>query len=195
MFPRPSPPFFPDALSADDEIVPAQRFKVFEFRWLTGPDRAAALHDVPEVCDAERLVRVLLDHQDGEARLPEPSDRLEASRDDFGSESEARLIQDQDVWAGHEGPTDPDHLLFAAAQADGLHAGPRTETREHFVDFGEALVCISPGPGRVRTEAQVRLRGELGEQAPTFRARRNPPVGPFVCWHFSDVLIFDTDPY
>src|SRR5947209_20316569 len=90
-----------------------------------------------EVCDAERLVRVLLDHQDGEARLAEPSDRFEDFRDDFRSQSEARLVQDQDIWTGHEGPTDPDHLLFAAAQADRLHAGSRTETREHFVDFGE----------------------------------------------------------
>ena len=148
----------------------------------------SVLDDVPEVRDLERLVRVLLDEEEGHPFLPQPPDFLENLRDGLRREAEARFVEDEEQRLGHEGAADSDHLLFAAAEADRLDASAFPEAREQAVHVLERLVRLLPRAMRVGPEPEVRFHRELREQAPSFRTRCDPPGGTLVRGEVRDVV-------
>ena len=74
-----------------------------------------ALNQIPVRDDLERRNRVLLDKQDRQPFvLVDLADDLENLRNQERSESEARFVEHQQFWLGHQGAADRQHLLFAA---------------------------------------------------------------------------------
>src|SRR5215831_11336012 len=145
--------------------------------------RAALVLDLPvhdhvtAVGDADRLVEVLLGHEDGQAvallQLPDLVDRVD---DEYRGKADRRLVDEQDLRGGHQRAGEREHLLLAAAHAAGELAAPLCKARE-------SLVAERKVPGHRRTrglprgaEQQVFLDGQLREKAPSFRHERYAEV-------------------
>src|SRR6266571_3919812 len=138
--------------SGDGEVRPAERVQIEQLAGGPLPRDAPLLQHVPVVRDPEGLVRVLLDREDREARLSQPADRLEDFRDDLRGESEARLIEDEDLRARHQRSADRDHLLLASAEPERLHVRPGSDSGEQLVDLPEPFFRVRARAGRVRPQ-------------------------------------------
>ena len=132
------------------------------------------------------------DHH-GDARAVDAAHDLGNVDDDLGREPKRWFVEQQDPGSAHQRPADCDHLLFTARQTARQLRTPFMHAREIFVDtfqvFGEGLARASG----VRTEPQVLVDGQVGEQPAAFRhkgdALRNHLVGGFT----SDVLAVVND--
>src|SRR2546422_5918382 len=172
----------------DGEVVPSEGLEIEERLRRAGSDDMSVLDDVPEVRDPERLVRVLLDEEEGHPFLSQPPDFLEDLRHGLRREAEAGFVEDEKQRLGHEGAADSDHLLFAAAEADRLDASPFPEAREQAVHVLERLVRLLPRAMRVGPKPEVRFHRELREQPPSFRTRCDSPGGTLVRGEIRDVV-------
>src|SRR5258708_4641619 len=82
----------------------------------------AGLHDRPglehiaAVGDLERLRRVLLDQEDGDALRVDLAHDLEDRLDEDRREAERRLVEHQELRLRHERAADREHLLLAAGE-------------------------------------------------------------------------------
>ena len=80
----------------------------------------SALHDVGEVRDRERQIRVLLDEEEGRLlllvdALDDPEDLLH----ELWCQPERWLVEEDDLWLRHESAADGEHLLLASREVAG----------------------------------------------------------------------------
>ena len=131
-------------------------------------DDAADLEQVGPMRDLQRLARVLLDHQDGDAHGVDLAHQAENVAHHEGREAERGLVHQQQLRRRDERARDRHHLLLAAAERAGdlVVALPQArEALEHLVDaaLDERLVgdCEAADP-------QVVDDGQRVPQLPAF---------------------------
>ena len=93
-------------------------------------EQPAEFHHDAGVGDLQRAMRVLLDHQHGQAAVAQLGDGLEDLVLVAGRQAERGLVEQEELGPGlqhHRGFQD---LLFAAAQIAGQHAELGREQRE-----------------------------------------------------------------
>src|SRR5437588_2246539 len=79
-----------------------------------------ALHDVPEMRDREREVRILLDEEEGRFLLPiDPSDDGEDLLHEQRREPERRLVEQDQFRPRHQRAADGEHLLLPSREISG----------------------------------------------------------------------------
>ena len=123
-----------------------------------------------------RPLRALLDEQDGEPAVADPGQRLEDDVDDLGRQAERRLVEQQHLGLGDEGPRDRELLLLATGKRPGGALPGLVHDREEVVGGLEA----APPPRARRAgeaEPKVLLDGQLGEDPPPLRDERDPGAG------------------
>ena len=94
--------------------------------------------------DVERHERVLLHEQDRRALGVDVGDDLEDLLDEDRREAERRLVEEEQLRAGHERATDGEHLLLAARQGAALLCRPLAKPREEVEHAGRVLVGCRP---------------------------------------------------
>ena len=95
-------------------------------------------------------------------------DQGEQLFDQERGEPERRLIEDQELWLGHQSPADGQHLLFAAgerARALALPFGEARKNREHLAAVG---LATRPAAA-IGAEIEILAHGHVGENAPALR--------------------------
>src|SRR5437667_7295211 len=182
------PPQCGREISRDSEVRLPEFLHVEQLVRRALVDDPSVLHDIPEVRDAQGLVRVLLDHEDRQPRLPQGSDRLENLGDELWGESQAWLVKDEKRRLCHQGPADRDHLLLAAAEPARLESRTFSKPREHPVNGCERLLRVPPPSRGVRAQAEVRLRRQGGKQTTALGHARQPKARPLVGRHLRDFL-------
>src|SRR5690349_3131315 len=103
----------------------------------------AGLDDDAALGDAEGLLEVLLDQQDGRAAAVELGDAGHELVDQDRGEAEAELVEHEESGLAHEGARDGAHLLLAAGEAACGLALAFLEAREE----GEHALEVAPGVG------------------------------------------------
>ena len=165
---------------------------------------AARLEHVGPVRGAERHARVLLDEQDGRARLAERREEPHDLLHDEGRQAERRLVAQEQPRPAHQRAADGEHLLLAARQrarelraplaqhgkqAIGLvharrraarrksrAAGQRVAAQLEVVEHGEVAEDAAPLRHQRDARAEDRLGRLAGHVAPVERARGRPPA-------------------
>jgi hypothetical protein len=95
-----------------------------------GQRDSPVLQHVAAVGHAERQVGVLLDEQDRPLLLVELPEQLGDPLHEHGRQAHRRLVEHEELRAGHERPGDGQHLLLAAGQGAGQLPPPLGEQRE-----------------------------------------------------------------
>src|SRR6267142_2198630 len=72
--------------------------------------------DIAPVAELQRAQHVLLDEEDGQPFRVDALEILEDELDHYGGEAQARLVEHEKPWLGHEAPADGAHLLLSARQ-------------------------------------------------------------------------------
>src|SRR6266571_7618193 len=130
---------------------------------------APGLEHVTPVGDAERHRRVLLHQEDGRALPVDVADRREDLLDEHGRQAHARLVEQQEPRARHQGAPDCQHLLLASRERARDLRDPLPETREQLED---TLQVAADGGGvgpEVRAHREVLADGQPVEDTPSFR--------------------------
>src|SRR5438034_10915315 len=118
------------------------------------------------VGDVERHVRVLLDDEHGRAGGADLADDTEDLLDQHRCEAKGWLVEHKQAWPGHEGPSDGEHLLLAAAQRSGALLQPLAEAREIFEHARRLLASGTEIRSGVPAEPQILAHAQLGEALP-----------------------------
>ena len=109
-------------------------------------DDLAVFHHVAAISDLEGLLDILLDDEEGEARLADCLEDVEEPVYDYRGEAQGRLVHGEECGSGHERPADGYHLLLAAREGAGLLLSPVGQVRKESIHLFEALRAGSPGP-------------------------------------------------
>src|SRR5258705_10811893 len=141
---------------------------VTERRTPIAEDHASGLQDVRTVGDVERHVRVLLDEEHGRTCGADLADDTEDLLDQHRREAKGWLVEQEQAWPGHEGPSDSEHLLLAAAEGSGPLLQPLVQAREVLEHARRILARGAEIASRVPAEQQILAHGELGEDLPAF---------------------------
>ena len=138
---------------------------------------AARLEHVGAVRGAERHARVLLDEQNGRARLAERREEPHDLLHDEGRQAERRLVAQEQPRPAHQRAADGEHLLLAARQrARELRAPPVQHGKQA---IGLLHARVEPAPEvaaagqSVAAQLEVVEHGEVGEDAPPLRHQRD----------------------
>src|SRR5262245_51990976 len=111
-----------------DLLVGAQSLgRAFEY------DGAVVDHVHP-VGELQRHLRVLLDEEHADALALELPDRAHHHFHDERREALRRLVEQEQIGAGHEGARDGEHLLLAAREQPALATQPFPQPREALED-------------------------------------------------------------
>jgi len=101
--------------------------------------------------------------------------------DELGRQSQAWLVEHDELRRGHQRPADGQHLLFAARKRAGLLAVALLEQRQELVDLAH---LGHHGPlvlDRERTEFEVLADCHIRKEQPPFRHLHDPmadnPIG------------------
>ncbi len=133
---------------------------------IPGQRHLTDVQHVGQVGDGEGHGGVLL-HQQHRGALPvDLGDDLADLPDDPRRQTEGRLVEQQQLRAGHQRPADGQHLLLAAGQQDAALGVPLGEHREHLVHPGLRLGLGLPVPAAHATGPQVLLHRQPAEDAP-----------------------------
>ncbi len=108
---------------------------------------AAVLEHVAAMRDLERGVGILFRKQHHRTGAIDGRNRLEDLRHHLGREADRRLIEQEDLRLGHQGPADRHHLLLAAAQGARRIVHPARQRREQRQYSCEAAFNLSPCRG------------------------------------------------
>src|SRR5207253_4102413 len=98
----------------------------------------------------------LLDQQDRRSDFTDLGERLEDSVDGERRQPQRRLVQEQDVRAGHERPADRELLLLAAGERPGRPSPELAQNREELERGSQRVADVIP-PARRQAEAKVLL--------------------------------------
>src|ERR1700684_2340465 len=86
-----------------------------KFRGWSRSHHSAILQDNAMMSASKNEMRVLLSEQEGDPLiLVQPLNDFEDLLDDHWGEAHRRLVEQHQLRAAHQSPTDRDHLLFAA---------------------------------------------------------------------------------
>src|SRR5438445_4355052 len=113
-------------------------------------------------------MRVLLDEEHGGPGRADLADHAEDLLDQDRCEAKGWLVEHKQAWPGHEGPSDGEHLLLAAAQRSGALLQPLAEAREIFEHARRLLACRTEMPSRVAAEQQILAHGQIREYPSSF---------------------------
>src|SRR5438552_18767912 len=113
-------------------------------------------------------MRVLLDEEHGGPGRADLADHAEDLLDQDRCEAKGWLVEHKQAWPGHEGPSDGEHLLLAAAQRSGALLQPLAEAREIFEHARRLLACGTEIRSGVPAEQQILAHVQLGEDLPSF---------------------------
>src|SRR5262245_60291880 len=102
-------------------------------------DNAARLEQVAEIRGLKCGARVLLDEQDGDAKLAQRGDNAKDLADDKRRETEARLVEKQEPRLRHQRAAEREHLPLAARERPRQLIAPLGEARKALEDRLEAL--------------------------------------------------------
>src|SRR5579859_5684844 len=106
-------------------------------------DRQAQLrigHHVRPVGEPRRQLRPLLDEQDRDAAVADLAERAEDRLDDRGSETERRLVEEQQLRIREQCPSDRELLLLAPRQRACGTRAELLDDREELVHPGERFL-------------------------------------------------------
>src|SRR6266446_9872197 len=87
----------------------------------------------------ERAAHILLDHQDGGARVRESAQQLEHFLADLRRQADRGLVDQEDARLEQERAADLELLLLAAGERRGLAAEALADARKELEDFLDAL--------------------------------------------------------
>ncbi len=87
-------------------------------------------HDGSQIGHAEDGLGELLHHQDRDALVGDPDDRLVQLLDDQRGQAHGQLVEQEQGGPGRDGPGDRQHLLLAARQGPRRLVAPVLESRE-----------------------------------------------------------------
>src|SRR6267143_3617219 len=150
------------------QICASHLLPLTERRAPIAEDHASGLQDVRMVGDVERHVRVLLDEEHGRTGGADLADDTEDLLDQHRREAKGWLVEQEQSWPGHEGPSDGEHLLLAAAEGSGPLLQPLAQAREILEHARRILARGAEIASRVPTEQQILAHGQLGEDLPSF---------------------------
>src|SRR3989442_12234373 len=74
------------------------------------------LQDIAPVAELQRAQHVLLDEEDGQPFRIDALEIVEDELDHHGGETQARLVEHEKSWLGHEATADGAHLLLSSRQ-------------------------------------------------------------------------------
>src|SRR6266511_3626268 len=131
----------------------------------------------PALRDLERLVQVLLDEENGDARAVELRDRAHHLLDEERRQAEARLVEHEQRGLPHDRPPDGAHLLLAAGEAACELPAPLREAGERREDLLEVPRGVLADAWGVGAEVEVLADGELRPELPPLRHERDAELG------------------
>src|SRR5215470_1433752 len=134
------------------------------------------LEQVRVVSDLERLARVLLDHEDGQAPRVDLPDLLEETLHDFRREAERRLVHDQEPRLRDQRARDREHLLLTARERAGELAAALAQAWEQPEDLVDARGERRPVAPDERAHLEILVDGQRREQLSAFRNPRHPEL-------------------
>jgi hypothetical protein len=157
-------------------ICPAHFVVLHQFRRGTVDHDPPALQNIATMRDRERGVGILLRKQHHCTGAIDRRNRLEHLRHDLGREADRRLIQQEDLRLGHQGPADRHHLLLAAAQRACRIVHASGQRREQFQHSRETALDLRLVVTAVRAQPQVRSHRQGREQFASFGTMRKTRV-------------------
>src|SRR5262245_61122186 len=117
-----------------------------KLRARTDPGNAAAVQDQGVLRDLERLLRMLLDQDDGQRLLLDQARKgFQQTFDDDRRETLERLVHEEQRGVAHQGTADGEHLLLAARDLVAHVAAPLRDAGEKVVDALQAPRAGSRG--------------------------------------------------
>ena len=132
--PVPRVPWWFVGVAVVPEIEALHLVGLGELARVTGERHLADVQHVGQVGDPERHGGVLLHQQHRRALPVDLGDDLADLADDAGREAERRLVEQEQLRAGHQRTADGQHLLLAAGQQAAALRTALLEHREHLVD-------------------------------------------------------------
>ena len=147
------------------EVEPLHLVGAGELACVTGQGHLADVEDVGQVGDAEGHGRVLLHQQHRRALPVDLGDDLADLADDARREAERRLVEQQQLRAGHQRPADGQHLLLAAGQQAAALGAALLEDREQLEDPLLGLGLGGLVPAAHAAGPQVLLHASAGRRS------------------------------
>ena len=136
---------------------------------ISGEHDAATLHDQAPVGQTEGDAGVLLHQHHGQALLVQAAQAGEDVAHHDGSQAHRGLVQQQQAWLGHQGPSHGQHLLLTSRQRAGLLRETLFEPREQREDPLQPFRQRAALPAaRVAAELQVLLDRQRTEELTAF---------------------------
>src|SRR5689334_18018633 len=123
-----------------------------------------AIQHVGNIRDLQSFARVLFDQQNRDALRLDVADDAENLIDHEGSESHAGFVEHEQAGVHHQGATNGEHLLFAAAEQACPLVTALVETGKTSVN----VVQIRLERGFVCPNNQVFVDGHGGDHLPPF---------------------------
>ncbi len=138
---------------------------------LCGPvqPHAAGVEKIGIIAAFQRQLHILLDQQDGDARLGEIEDNMEDLLDDLRREAERGFVQHQKLRLGHQRAADGQHLLLTARHAARHAVAALLQDREKLENFGTQRFEAFAGTADMSRD-EVFLNGQALEDLSAFRA-------------------------
>ena len=155
---------------------------------------AAGLQHVAAARGLQRVAGVLLDQQHAGAALVDRPDGTEDVAHDQRREPERGLVEAEQLWFGHHGAAEHEHLLFAARERAGVLAAALLQPREHVedaVDHAADFRVIAPV--LEPAELEVFARGEERKDVAAFRHQRDAGKRALVRGEPRDVFAAEAD--
>src|SRR5215211_8118378 len=147
--------------------VVAQRLGPIRQRDLAGLQHIAPLRD------AKREVRVLLHEQDRGALAIDLRDRLVDPLNEDRRDAHRRLVEQEQLGARHQCPSDGEHLLLAARHGARLLLLALLETREE-LEYALEVSAYLGVAAEVGAQLEVLARGHALEAMPSLGRLRDP---------------------
>ena len=151
------------------------------------------LHNIAMVCSIQSDLGVLLNEQNGGALLTDLHDILENILNDDGSQTQRRLVQQQQLRTGDHCTGDSQHLLLTTGQGACQLVLTFQQTGEHFVHGSDVLLDLCLVLAGVTANIQVFSNGQLGEYMTAFQALCHTQTQDLVAGHSGDVLALVQD--
>ena len=120
----------------------------------------------------QRLIRVLLDEEDGHSLLAQLFDGIENLLDNDRRQTQGRFIQQQQTRLAHQCTTNRQHLLFTAGHGARTLDTTLMQTREQRVNPLNALLKLV-ALGEKTAHRQVLFYRHTGKDATPFRDNRH----------------------
>src|SRR5579872_804886 len=132
-------------------------------------DDPSALHEIGAPANPCRHAQILLDEDDRRSALRELAERRKVFRAHARRQTQARLVEQQQLRLRHQRAADRDHLLLAARERACSEPQPRAQRRKEIEHVLELRVETGAIAARVRTQEQILAHRERSEELTALR--------------------------